>query len=190
MKFFLHRHSTLSFLLILAIALSAWSILISHPAKLDTGKRSNQPDAYMEDVVATIMNKEGNPSLKIESPKMTHFVDGDTTYIISPHVTVYRKSPQPWFINSDSAEATKGIEQIVFSNNVVIHHPSDIDDPNTTMETASLTIFPDKQQAKTDDAITITQPDTTMHAIGMLANLNDGTVQLLSQAKGDYVPSS
>ena len=58
------------------------------------------------------------------------------------------------------------------------------------MKTASLTVFPDKQQASTDNAIVITQPDTVIHAVGMLADLNEGTVKLLSQAKGDYVPSS
>jgi lipopolysaccharide export system protein LptC len=136
------------------------------------------------------MNKQGTPSLKVEAPNMTHYPDEDVTYINYPHVTVYRQSPQPWYINSNYAEATNGTEKIVFTDNVVIHHPTDIQNPDTTMETSSLTVFPDQKQAETDKPVVITQPDTVIHAIGMTADLNDGTVKLLSQARGDYVPAS
>jgi len=185
------KQSTTSILLIIALVLSGLSIWFSHQSRSSAvDNHPNEPDAYMENIVATIMNKQGTPSLKIEAPSMTHYVEDDTTHIQYPHVTVYRQSPQPWYINSSYAEASNGTEEILFSNNVVIHHPADIANPNTTMETASLTVFPDKQQAKTDNAVTITQPDTVIHAIGMLADLTDGTVKLLSQAKGDYVPTS
>ncbi len=188
---FLLRNSTVTFLFLIAFILSAWSIVLSKQSHMLTlPSHSDEPDAYMENVVALIMNKQGSPSLKIEAPKMTHYAEEDTTYINSPHVTLYRQSPEPWYINSDHAEATNGTEQIIFSDNVVIHHPADIANPNTTMETASLTVFPDKEQARTDNAVLITQPDTIIHAVGMLANLTDGTVKLLSQAKGDYVPVS
>lgn len=180
----------MTLLCMITFLLSAWSILLMKHSQPLLIKHPHEPDAYMENIVATIMNKQGTPSLKIEAPKMTHYVEDDTTYIIHPHVIVYRQSPQPWHIRSDYAEALKGTQEIVFSQHVVIHHPADIANPNTKMETLSLTVFPDKQQAQTDNPVTITQPDTTIHGIGMLADLNNGTVQLLSQAKGDYVPAS
>lgn len=185
------RNTTMSLLFFIVFALSAWSILLSkqlQPTAIP--QHPNEPDAYMENIVAIVMNKQGSPSLKIESPKITHYVEDDITYIHYPHVTVYRQSPEPWYINSDQAEASNGTEQIVFSDNVVIHHPVDIANPDTTMKTDSLTVFPDKEQASTEDAVVITQPDAVIHAIGMLADLNNGTVKLLSNAKGDYVPAS
>jgi len=191
MTIFTSKNWTMSFLFFIAFALSAWSILLSKQIQpVATHEHPNEPDAYMENIVALIMNKQGSPSLKIEAPKMLHYAEDDKTYINYPHVTVYRQSPQPWYINSDRAEASNGTEEILFSDNVIIHHPADIANPNTTMKTASLTVFPDKQQASTEKAIVITQPDTVIHAVGMLADLNEGTVKLLSQAKGDYVPSS
>ncbi|EKD54480.1 MAG: hypothetical protein ACD_60C00079G0033 [uncultured bacterium] len=191
MRFLSLKQSTISLLLLLAILSSAWSILLSKKnTPFSKEDLAHEPDAYMENIVATVINKQGTPVLKIESPHMVHYPENDTTYITRPRVTIYRQSPEPWYINSEYAEATHGVEQIVFSNNVIIHHPFDVADPNTTMETTSLTVFPNKQQAITPDAITITQPDTVVHAIGMQANLNDGTVKLLSQAKGDYVPNA
>jgi lipopolysaccharide export system protein LptC len=190
MGIFSLKNSTISLLLIIAIALSAWSIILSKQVLPTKDHDSNQPDAYMENIVAVILNKEGKPSLKIEAPKMVHYAENNTTHITHPHVTAYRQSPQPWYINSDSAQALNGLERVIFTRNVVIYHPSDLENPNTTMHTNALTIFPDKQQAETNDAITITQPDTIVHAVGMLADLNDGTIKLLSQAKGEYVPNS
>ena len=184
------KNALLTLLFLIAFTLSAWSILLSRHQMAGTHDHSDEPDARMENIVALVMNKQGTPSMKVEAPKMTHYPDEDVTYITYPHVTVYRQSPQPWYINSDYAEATNGTEEIVFTNNVVVHHPTDIGNPDTTMETTSLTVFPDKKQATTDKPVVITQPDTVIHAIGMIADLNDGTVKLLSQARGDYVPAS
>lgn len=191
MGFFSLKNSTFSLLLVIAIALSAWSIILSKQSLLTTTEEdSNEPDAYMENIVATILNKQGKPSLKIEAPKMVHYVENDTTDITHPRVTVYRQSPKPWYINSDSAQALNGVEKVVFNKNVIIYHPADAENPHTSMKTDTLTVFPDKQQAQTDNAVVINQPDTEVHAVGMLADLNDGTIKLLSQAKGDYVPNS
>jgi len=190
MAIFSLKNCTVSLLFILAFVLTSWSILISKQTHPLSVVPSNEPDAYMENIVAIMMDKKGLPSLKIEAPKMLHYIEKDTTHIITPHVTIFRDSPEPWYINSDTADATNGTEQIVFSNHVIIHHPADVANPNTTMNTTSLTVFPDQQQAKTVDPVVITQPDTIIHAIGMLANLNSGTIKLLSNAKGDYVPNS
>ena len=184
------KNATISFLIILVIGLGCWSIFISKHAENTLADADHRPDALMENVVATIINKEGNPSLRVEAPKMIHYADNDTTDIETPHITMYRQSPEPWHINSNYAKATQGLGKLYFWDNVVIRHMSDIANPTTTMTTTTLTVFPDKQIAQTSDHVTLIQPDTTIHGLGMLANLNDGTVQLLSQARGEYVPSA
>lgn len=183
------KNMFISLLLMIAVCLSSWSLLSKH-AKPDATIDPSLPDAYMEDVTAITMNNFGKPTLKLITPKMIHFASNDTTNIFSPKITVYRKSPNPWLINANFAKATQGINQILFWDNVVIYHPADKDDPLTTMKTSSLTVFPNKQVATTTKPVTITQPNTTINAIGMLADLNIGIVKLLSQTKGEYVPSS
>jgi len=180
----------LGLLLILVLGLSSWSMLMTQQSHSTLFADANhRPDAFMEDVVAIIINKQGNPSLKIEAPKMVHYADNDTTDIITPHVMLYRQSPEPWHINSHYAKATEGLTQVFFWDNVIIHHLSDIANPTTEMTTATLTVFPEQQIAKTNDRITLIQPNTIVHGMGMLTNLNDGTIQLLSEARGEYVPS-
>lgn len=173
------------------MALSVWSILLSK--KMPTfmsAAQSDKPDAYAEDVTAVIMTKQGKPSLLLETPKMVHYPKSDLTEITTPHVVVYRQTLQPWHVNANHAKSFQGTSRIVFWDHVVINHIADNDNPRTTVQTPTLTIFPDQQLAKTDEAILFTQPFTTIHAVGMLANLDEGTIKLLSQAKEEYVPKS
>jgi lipopolysaccharide export system protein LptC len=185
------KQISIGFLLAAALGLSSWSILLSNKATPTIASHTtSRPDAFMEDVTATIINSEGKPVLKVVAPKMTHYVENDATDMIKPSITVFHKeSLNPWFINSNSAKAIQGINEITFQDHVVIHHP-DKNNPTTIMRTNSLTVFPAEQVAQTKEPIIISQPASTIHATGMLANLGDGTVKLLSQAQEEYVPNS
>ncbi len=184
------KNLIISFLLILTLGLSLWSILDSKRPEIMTTHSTQRPDAFMENVVATIINNDGMPSLKVEAPKMVHYIENDTTDILTPHITLYRESPEPWSIDSRHAKATQGLDKIYFWEDVVIHHVNDSANPTTTMTTATLTVFPNKQIAQTNDNVTVIQPSTTIHGLGMLANLHEGTVQLLSKAQGEYIPNA
>lgn len=178
-------------LFILAVVLSSWSILKTNkPKEPVITENLNQPDAFMENVVAVMMNKKGIPSLKIKAPKMTHYNKHDVTDIEKPDITVYRQSPEPWHIHSDYAKAIRGINEIQFWDNVVINHQKDSSNPRTTITTTALTIFPNDQIAKTNQAVTFQQPATTVHGIGMIADMNIGTIKLLSNTRGEYAPNS
>lgn len=153
-------------------------------------KADSQPDAFMEEVISVVMDKQGKPKLKIVTPKMIHYPDKDTTRLSEPQLTLYRKSPKPWYITSKFANATQGIEHLNFWDDVIIHHPADKTNPATVIKTATLTVFPNKQTAETDDAITLEQPHLMIQATGMRADMNVGNIKLLSQSRGIYAPGS
>jgi lipopolysaccharide export system protein LptC len=184
------KNAAIFVLLLLATAFSAWSIMLSHPAQPINQNDPKQIDSYMEDVLAMTYNKQGQPSLRITTPKMVHYPENNATYITTPRVVIYRQSPQPWYVDADYAKASNGMDSILFWSNVNIHHLSDAENPDTSLRTNTLTIYPDQQIAQTNESVTFVQPDTTVHAIGMLANLDVGTVKLLSQTQGEYDPSS
>lgn len=173
------------------IGLSSWLFFLTNQSHIDNNKTNTKPqiDTLLEDVIATTFDKNGKPSLKLITPKMAHYTKENTTEIIAPVVSIL-KDNNTWYINSNSAKVIGDLDQIIFSNNVVVRHQGDDKHPTTTMYTSSLTILPDQQIAKTDEAISITQPAAKIYAIGMLANLDEGTVKLLSQAREEYAPES
>lgn len=183
------RKNLICLLCFTACALSLWSIfLLSKSNILTTTDTSHEKDGFMEGVIAVAINKQGEPALKLETPMMVHYPDNDTTELATPHVIIYRHSTEPWHINAKYAKSTQGLTEITFWNNVVIHHLPDKSNPFTTIHTETLTIIPNQHIAKTDDRITVTQPNMAATGIGMLADWNNGTVQL-QNAKEEYVPN-
>lgn len=186
-----YKNALISSIMIVAIGFMAWTtFLSSRPQNTQTTKTAMLPDAFMEDVTAVIMDKQGKPKMKIVTPKLVHYAENDTTRLITPQLTLYRKSPQPWFITSKTAEATQGADQVYFQDDVNIHHSADENNPATLIKTTTLTVHPNKQLADTNDLITLIQPNTVIKAVGMHADMNTGDIKLLSQARGEYVPSS
>lgn len=185
-----YKNMFISLFITAIIILAAWTTLSYHPRSGQSPSSSLLPDAYMEDVVAVIMDKQGKPHLKIETSKMVHFNENDTSELTEPQLTIYRKSPQPWFITSKSARATQGIDRIDFWEDVTIHHSADIASPATVIKTPSLAVFIKDQTAKTNEFITLVQPNIVIKALGMVADMNAGNIKLLSQARGEYAPST
>src|SRR4029078_8809215 len=144
----------ISLTIFFAAAMTSWLSYITYSTPTTTTtKITNQPDAFMTQVVATILDKQGKPSMKIAAPKMTHYNEQDTTHLISPTFTIYRKSPNPWYIQSKFARAIDGMAQLHFSDHVIIHHAADIENPATIIKTETLLVKPDAQTAETKDKI-------------------------------------
>lgn len=172
------------------LSLAVWTTLLSfHSSNGQVVDTTALPDAFMEDVHALIMNKQGKPSMKIATPKLIHYPDNNISLLTTPALTLYRQSPQPWYVNAEHAKALQGIDMIDFKENVVIHHAADGNNPATIIKTETLRVHPEQQTAETADFITMTQPNLVVKATGMEADMNKGNIKLLSQARGEYVPN-
>lgn len=186
-----YKNILFSLTMITAIGLAVWTTLLSlRPQNILTADTSTLPDAIMENVTSVIIDKLGKPSMKIVTPRMIHYASNDTTHLVSPKLTLYRKSPKPWIITSNFADATQGVENVRFKENVVIHHPADSSNPATLIKTSFLLVHPNRQVAETSELITLIQPSLVVKATGMYADMNSGDIKLLSQARGEYVPNS
>lgn len=185
-----YKNTIISMLLTLAASVT---ILITLAYTSDNDRKianTTIPDAYMENVTAIFLDKFGKITMKIETPKMIHFVENDTTKFLFPQLTVYHKSPNPWYIASKTAKSWDGIENVIFKNDVTIHHPADYKNPATIIKTSTLRVHPNQKTAETSEPITMIQPNSVMKAVGMYADMNTGDIKLLSHAEGEYVPDS
>ncbi len=173
-----------------AVLLAAWLTFFryhnSDPVAITP---STLPDAYMEEVEAVLYDKQGKPKMKIVSPKMMYYSKDDKTLLTMPQLTLYRKSPQPWYISAKTAEAFDGTEHVYFKENVTIQHAADLNNPATVIKTTTLLVHPTTQIAETNDPITLIQPNVVVKGTGMHADINNGDIKLLSDARGEYVPS-
>lgn len=185
-----YRSTLISLLITIAVSAAVIMTLSTRSNSPTQHDESALPDAYMENVTAIILDKVGKVSMKIVTPRMVHYAHDDTTDFSDPQLTLYHKSPNPWFIVSKTAKAQHGIDQVVFRDDVTIHHPADYNNPATVIKTTSLTVHPNDKTAETAEPITMIQPNSVMKAIGMIADMDSGNIKLLSQATGEYVPDS
>jgi lipopolysaccharide export system protein LptC len=186
----LYKNTLISILIIMVVTLIT-GLTLSHQTKSVTSRSVHTaPDAFMEGATILIMNQQGTPHLKMTSSKITHFPEKDTTHFTAPQLILYRPSLSPWYLTAKYARTAQGMDQIFLWEDVNFYHAADTDDSETRIKTSTLTIYPQKQTAETADLITLTQPNITVKAIGMHANLATGTIRLLSQARGEYVPTT
>ncbi len=186
-----YKNLFLSLLMIIVVGVATWTTFLFYPSQnITLIPTVTSPDAYMEEVTATIMDIYGKPSMKIVTPKMLHFADNDTTELTSPELTLYRKASAPWYITAKFAEATQGIDQVDFWDDVTIHRPAHQHQPATLIKTTTLVVYPNKKMAETKDNITLIQPNLVVKAKGMQADMNTGDIRLLSQTQGEYVPDA
>lgn len=185
-----YKNAIISLFMVAVVGLATWATLLFYrPSTINLSANSELPDAYMEDVTALVMDKQGKPQMKIVTPKLVHFDQENTTRLTTPIVSLYQKSSIPWYITSKYAKAIDGVERVDFWENVTITHPADAYNPNTVIKTQTLKVYPNKQLADTNDDITMVQPNLMIKALGMHADMNTGDVHLLSDARGEYVPN-
>lgn len=185
-----YKNMMISVMTMMVVLLAAWTTLSYRPKTFIPIEKVPEPDAFMENVVATIFSKQGKPKMKIVTSKLVHYTENDMTHLSEPVLTLYRQSPQPWRITANHAKAIQGVDKVDFWGNVIIRHAADFNGPTTLIRTPSLTVFPNKQVAETREPITLAQPHTLIKAVGMYADIITGNIQLLSQTRGEYVPSS
>lgn len=184
-----YKNAIISLLMITAVGFATWATLSFYrPTTTITTPTIELPDAYMEDVVAFVMDKFGKPSMKIVTPRMVHFAKNNTSRLTTPEIVLYRESSKPWYITAKYGKSSQGVAQVDFWENVELFHPADEANPDTWIKTSILTIHPNQQTAFTNDIITLTQENLLLQAIGMQADMKSGNIKLLSHARGEYAP--
>src|SRR3990167_2653924 len=177
-----YKNAIISLMTTSIICAAAFLTLSNESSTRPDQHKQQLPDAYMENVTAIIVDKVGKISMKIVTPKMLHYAQNDKTDFIDPQLTLYHKSPNPWFVESRTAQALHGINNVVFKGDVTIHHPADYNNPATVIKTTTLTVHPNERTAETTEAITMIQPNSVIKAVGMHADMDSGNIRLLSQA--------
>ena len=98
------------------------------------------------------------------------------------------KSGKRWNTTAKFGRSFFGDKKIWLWNHVVIHQTNKAGGDPTTMKTVFLTIFPHQQFAETNKPVVIIQPGTIVNSVGLRAHMQQGTIRLLSHARGEYVP--
>ncbi len=164
-----------------------WNMLT--PSRLETTPIADNYDAFAIDVVSTQFSEQGTKRYELSSPRLNHYKNNNQTHVDSPVLYLYNPDQESWLVTAEYAIALQGKDTIEFIKNVDISGAGTSNHKNTQLLTEKINYYPDKNSAHTALPVTIVQPGSTIHAIGMDVAFNAGTITLLSQIRGSYNPN-
>lgn len=180
-------YNTLFFLLLVLGSLFLW--YISGIDRSKNAHEDNNYDAFAIDVSLTKFSHDGKKQYELFSPRLNHYKQNNETYAMLPKLYLYTPEQESWLITAQYALATQGKKMISFVENVDVSGSGTANHKNTQLLTEKMTYIPEKNSAETAEAVTIVQPGSIIHAVGMEVNFNTGKINLLSKINGAYHPN-
>lgn len=134
----------------------------------------------------------GELSYSVESLKLSHFRpenEDEESYTIaeSPQIQVFQHTT-PWQISADLGKVSED-RTITLSDNVILIGKGE-NNEITEMRTSKLIYDPAQKLASTDETVTIVSPRGNITATGMIADISERKIRLLSKVKGQHTPET
>lgn len=146
----------------------------------------HDPDYIVARLAAVRMAPDGRIKHTLTAEKMVHYPDDDSTHLQSPRFVSYAAVQSPVTITASEALVSREGENIYFHNNVHVTRAPYADKSELVVRTSFLHVIPDDNIARTDRAVTISDANTIVNAVGLELNSETRVLKLLSRVKGTY----
>ena len=184
----MNKSVSLSLLLIVLACTSTALMLRSIPRHHLTSKQQldHQPDAFMHNVSYSQYDDQGLLHSHLSTTLIVHYPWEDSSRFNHPDYLIYTDKQVPWTVVANQGKSQGGSRRVHLWDHVKIHESQQLTEPEITIVTRTLTIFPNRSFAETDKDVTITRPDSTVQATGMTVDLKKRIIHLLSHSLGIY----
>ncbi|MGC2047659.1 MAG: LPS export ABC transporter periplasmic protein LptC [Gallionella sp.] len=152
------------------------------------GSSRHDPDTVVENFSAVKLNKHGTPYFIMSAARMQHYPDDDSTALEAPSLTLLAEDSPPLLATADSGSISRRGDEMSLQGGVKVLRGTGVNQDQLKLQTEFLNIIPDQDLASSDRAVTVTEANTTVNAIGIELNNKTRTIKLLSNVKSEYVP--
>ncbi|HUX26413.1 MAG TPA: LPS export ABC transporter periplasmic protein LptC [Burkholderiales bacterium] len=186
------RRSRISslFPLLLMLALAAGSFWLERAVQLpqpdQSGRLRHDPDFIADDLDITQMNAAGHPEYVLSAARMTHYPDDDSTDVLAPRLVQRQDKASPITMRSDRGLILSRGKEVKLYGNVLVVRMAGKGEGEMRVQTEYLDVFPDRDFARTDKAVLITQDKSRLSGVGMEFNNKTQQLALLSQVRGSF----
>ena len=175
-------------ILLLLLAILTWWLdaRVRSPQDLDGAATRDAPDFYIEGFNAVRMNPDGSCRYELTGKRLVHYSDENSSLLSSPTLLYYDYERAPLKVSADTAELESGGENVYFRGNVRIDRPPFDFNPQLGVTTSYLHVIPDQEIAKTDQAVTMVNGNSTVRSVGLEFDNTIGRIKLLSRVQAHY----
>lgn len=179
------------FLLAALAALTFWlDSFVRPPPAAGSAAARHDPDYIVDGLSAVRIDEKGSVKYTLNAERMVHYPDDDTTHLRRPRFVSYATAQSPVAITSREGLVSSEGENLYFREDVVVTRAPYAKRSELVVRTEYLHVIPDSNIARTDRPVTITDANTTVHAVGLELNAETQVLRLLSRVRGIYHDSS
>jgi lipopolysaccharide export system protein LptC len=173
-------------LMLFLAALTLWlRITMESPAGSGDGHPRHDPDAIIDNFTVTRLDEQGVAQNSLTADRMVHFADDDVAELTAPRVIKRGEGPVVT-ITAQRGTVTGNGEEAVFLGNVLVVRAATAEREELQVSTEYLHVLANKNIARTDQAVTITEGRSVLSGIGMEFDENARQLALFSQVRGRF----
>ncbi|MEE7547174.1 LPS export ABC transporter periplasmic protein LptC [Xanthomonas sp. Kuri4-1] len=183
--------TTLGVVLLIAAIVSAWSAWHQRKLPVTAAADDARSDYTLHDFELIALDKAtGKESLALRAPEMHRNRADLTSDITTPVFLLPDNGGLQWTLRAKTGWLSPKGEELRLRGDVAGDSPVAPGVVPTTFRTQSLDVFPQQNQARTADAVSMTRPGIMQSGVGFQADLKSKQYKLLSQVKTRYEPNA
>lgn len=174
------------FLLAALAALTYWLDNSMQESAQPRDKRpAHEPDYTVEKLIATRMDIDGRIRDTLQTAKMVHYPDDDSTELTTPRFVSFARG-MPLSVTAKQARISSNGSDLYFLGDVRATRAAQSGKSALVLTTEYLHLLPDDNIARTNRPVTISDAAMTIKAGGMELNSETRILKLHSGVRGVY----
>ena len=146
-------------------------------------EQPDRPDYFMENFTLIETRDNGEPFRWLSGSQLTHYADGDTK-LDHPNLKLLGKNQQLWIANAHNGLIDEN-QNLTLDGSVQIEQVSG-NFQQINIQTQSLMVSLQDQIARSNKRVSLKTDNGSITAIGMVIDMAEHNVQLLSAVKARY----
>ncbi|MCR8921565.1 LPS export ABC transporter periplasmic protein LptC [Dasania sp. GY-MA-18] len=142
----------------------------------------SDPEVFMSNMHSLRFNEQGELAHTLKAETVKSYSNGRRSNLQQPIIDFYKDQQPSWRITADSGIVRKKGAKVDLKNHVVVVN----NDHSYQLTTSALTLYPKKNIADNNQAVTITSPQGTTNATGIKADLTQEHTILKKRVTGHY----
>ncbi len=139
----------------------------------------------LEEFDLLVMDPQGNPSFRLQSPFLEKNPVDESLNIRRPHLTLFEAGVVTWQVQSEQAWINSEGDTIKMPGPVKLASQMA---PQTIVNTSDVTVKPRANRARSDAFVEVMRSDMRSEGVGFEVDLSRQQFDILSQVKGYYEP--
>lgn len=134
------------------------------------------------------LDTDGRRTFQVSGPHLARRGDDGSIFVTTPDYELLDGAGNPWKGKSDSAWVNKDGSVMKLLGHVEMHRQGGDKQASLDLLTRDLTTWPKQRRMETAAEATITQPGSILRGVGLRGDLNEKTLELLSDVESTIEP--